>query len=162
MIVGIVGLGLIGGSLARAYKQKKHTVYGYDLDDKILEVAKMVNVIDKDLDKDTIAQCDCVLIALYPKATIEYLEHMGKYIDKKTVVIDCCGVKEEVCDGINGYIFESNNIDSLKNALRRCISMTPDQYSSLVNSTKDYINTNYSAKAIKNMYLEMFEKVLNL
>ena len=70
--------------------------------------------------------------------------------------------KEEVCDGINGYIFESNNIDSLKNALRRCISMTPDQYSSLVNSTKDYINTNYSAKAIKNMYLEMFEKVLNL
>lgn len=98
MIVGIVGLGLIGGSLARAYKQKKHTVYGYDLDDKILDVAKMVNVIDKDLDKDTIAQCDCVLIALYPKATIEYLEHMGKYIDKKTVVIDCCGVKEEVCD----------------------------------------------------------------
>ena len=98
MIVGIVGLGLIGGSLARAYKQKKHTVYGYDLDDKILDVAKMVNVIDKDLDKDTIAQCDCILIALYPKATIEYLEHMGKYIDNKTVVIDCCGVKEEVCE----------------------------------------------------------------
>ena len=42
------------------------------IDDKILDVAKMVNVIDKDLDKDTIAQCDCVLIALYPKATIEY------------------------------------------------------------------------------------------
>ena len=69
--------------------------------------------------------------------------------------------KEEVCDGINGYLFESNNIESLKNALRRCISMTPDQYSSLVNSTKDYINTNYSAKAIKNKYIEMFEKVLN-
>ena len=98
MIVGIVGLGLTGGSLARAYKQKKHTVYGYDLDDKILDVAKMVNVIDKDLDKDTIAQCDCILIALYPKATIEYLEEMGTYINNKTVVIDCCGVKEEVCE----------------------------------------------------------------
>lgn len=70
--------------------------------------------------------------------------------------------REEVCDGVNGYLFESNNIDSLKNVLRRCISMTPDQYSSLVNSTKDYINTNYSAKAIKNMYIEMFEKILNL
>ena len=98
MIVGIVGLGLIGGSLARAYKQKKHTVYGYDLDDKILDVAKMVNVIDEELDKDTIAQCDCILIALYPKATIEYLEEMGTYINNKTVVIDCCGVKEEVCE----------------------------------------------------------------
>ena len=98
MIVAIVGLGLIGGSLARAYKQKKHTVYGYDLDDKILDVAKMVNVIDEELDKDTIAQCDCILIALYPKATIEYLEEMGTYINNKTVVIDCCGVKEEVCE----------------------------------------------------------------
>ena len=98
MIVGIVGLGLIGGSLARAYKQKKHTVYGYDLDDKILDVAKMVNVIDEELDKDTIAQCDWILIALYPKATIEYLEEMGTYINNKTVVIDCCGVKEEVCE----------------------------------------------------------------
>lgn len=98
MIVGIVGLGLIGGSLARAYKQKKHTVYGYDLDDKILDVAKMVNVIDEELDKDTIAQCDCILIALYPKATIEYLEEMGTYINNRTVVIDCCGVKEEVCE----------------------------------------------------------------
>ena len=98
MIVGIVGLGLIGGSLARAYKQKKHTVYGFDLDDKILDVAKMVNVIDDDLDKDTIARCDCILIALYPKATVKYLEDMGKYIDNKTIVIDCCGVKEEVCE----------------------------------------------------------------
>ena len=94
----MIGLGLIGGSLARAYKQKKHTVYGYDLDDKILDVAKMVNVIDEELDKDTIAQCDCILIALYPKATIEYLEEMGTYINNKTVVIDCCGVKEEVCE----------------------------------------------------------------
>ena len=98
MIVGIVGLGLIGGSLARAYKQKNHTVYGFDLDDKILDVARMVNVIDEVLDKDTIAVCDCILIALYPKATIKYLEEMAPFIDSHTVVLDCCGVKEEVCD----------------------------------------------------------------
>lgn len=97
MVVGIVGLGLIGGSLARAYKQKNHTVYGFDLDDKILDVARMVNVIDEVLDRDTIAKCDCILIALYPKATIKYLEDMGPYIDSHTVVLDCCGVKEEVC-----------------------------------------------------------------
>ena len=98
MIVGIVGLGLIGGSLARAYKQKNHTVYGFDLDDKILDVARMVNVIDEVLDRDTIAKCDCILIALYPKATIKYLEEMAPFIDSHTVVLDCCGVKEEVCD----------------------------------------------------------------
>lgn len=111
MVVGIVGLGLIGGSLARAYKQKNNTVYGYDLDETIMDVAKMVNVIDGDLDKDTIADCDCILIALYPKATIKYLESIASLVNKDTVVIDCCGVKKEVCEACfeiarqNGFTF---------------------------------------------------------
>ena len=39
-----------------------------------------------------------MLIALYPKDTVKYLEDNAKYINKDTIVIDCCGVKKEVCD----------------------------------------------------------------
>jgi len=36
-------------------------------------------------------------VALYPKAAIKYLKEMAEYIDKKTIVIDCCGNKRKVC-----------------------------------------------------------------
>ena len=98
MVVGIVGLGLIGGSMARAYKRKNHTVYAADVNNTILDVAKMISVVDGDLDKDTIALCDCIFIALYPSAAVDYLESIAPYIDSKTIVIDCCGVKEEICE----------------------------------------------------------------
>lgn len=97
MVVGIVGLGLIGGSIARAYKRKNNTIYAIDKDTTILDVAKMISVVDGDLDKDTIALCDCILVALYPKDTIAYLKENAKYIKKDTIVFDCCGVKEEIC-----------------------------------------------------------------
>ena len=74
MVVGIVGLGLIGGSLARAYKRKNHTVYAADMSSTILDVAKMISVVDGDLDNNTIPLCDCILIALYPSDAINYLE----------------------------------------------------------------------------------------
>ena len=98
MVVGIVGLGLIGGSLARAYKYKNNTVYAADKDTTILDVAKMISVVDGELDENTIPECDCILIALYPKDTVRYVQNNAKYFKKDTVVIDCCGVKKEVCD----------------------------------------------------------------
>ncbi|MBE5935254.1 MAG: prephenate dehydrogenase/arogenate dehydrogenase family protein [Lachnospiraceae bacterium] len=98
MKVGIVGLGLIGGSLARAYKRKNNTVYAMDTDNTILDVAKMISVVDDNLDKDNIGECDLVIIALYPKNAVTYLETMAPYIASKTIVIDCCGVKEEICE----------------------------------------------------------------
>ena len=46
MTVGIVGLGLIGGSLAKAYKKSEHTVYSYDIDKKILDFAILSGAVD--------------------------------------------------------------------------------------------------------------------
>ena len=50
MNVGIVGLGLIGGSFARAIKEtNEHTVYGYDINESTLLAAQLINAVDKSL-----------------------------------------------------------------------------------------------------------------
>ncbi|MFR6185201.1 MAG: hypothetical protein ACLUJG_06310 [Lawsonibacter sp.] len=38
-----------------------------------------------------------LLVALYPQVSIDYLKEMVPYICKDTLVMDCCGVKREVC-----------------------------------------------------------------
>ena len=97
MTVGIVGLGLIGGSFAKAYAAEGHTVYGADRDRSVLEFAVMSGVVAGELQKDTISQCDLILIALYPRASIQWLEQNAARIRAGTLVLDCCGVKREVC-----------------------------------------------------------------
>ena len=97
MKVGICGLGLIGGSMAKAYKAKGHTVYGYDKDSNTLGYAMVASIVDGELNEKTIKECELVLIALYPRAAIEYLEQISPIVEKNTVVIDLCGTKQLVC-----------------------------------------------------------------
>lgn len=99
MKVGIVGLGLIGGSLAKAYKESGQAeVYGWDTDADTMLLAKTVEAIDGTLDETVLPDCDLLLLALYPGAAIEYLRAHAPEISQKTFVIDCCGVKQVVCD----------------------------------------------------------------
>ena len=97
MTVGIVGLGLMGGSFAKAYAEAGHTVYGADRDRSVLDFAKMSGVLAGELTDRTLADCDLVLIALYPRASIAWLETHAAAIGHETLVIDCCGVKRQVC-----------------------------------------------------------------
>ncbi|MBQ4074052.1 MAG: prephenate dehydrogenase [Clostridia bacterium] len=99
MIFGIVGLGLIGGSLAKSIKfHAGHTVYGIDLNETTLLQAKMVGAIDEKLTEENLPLCDVVLVALYPQASVDYiLAHMDLF-KEKALVIDCSGVKRFVCD----------------------------------------------------------------
>ena len=99
MIFGIVGLGLIGGSLARSIKfHSSHTVYGADLNETALLQARMVNAIDGELTEESLGQCDVVLIALYPRAAVEWALARLDAFKPGALVIDCCGVKRFVCD----------------------------------------------------------------
>ncbi|MBO5682459.1 MAG: prephenate dehydrogenase [Clostridia bacterium] len=98
MKVGICGLGLIGGSMAKAYKGAGHTVYGYDLDKATLGFAAISNVIDGKLDEKTTSECELILVALYPDATTQYLKKIAPIVQKGSVVMDLCGVKEEICE----------------------------------------------------------------
>ena len=98
MKVGVVGMGLIGGSLIKAYNENKDwEVYGYDIDTKIVKLAILAEDMKDELNETTIKDCDLVFIALYPSLSIEYLRKMAPHISKSTIVIDCCGTKKEVC-----------------------------------------------------------------
>jgi len=97
MNVGIIGLGLIGGSLAKAYKTAKHTVFAHDTDKSILDFAIMSGAVDAPLNDEVLKSCELILIALYPRDAITYLENAAKHIQSKTTVIDCCGTKKNIC-----------------------------------------------------------------
>lgn len=97
MNIGILGLGLIGGSLARAYALAGHTVYAADSDVDIRSFAILSGAVYGILDKKTIPQCDLILLAIYPGGCAVWLEENGKHIRTSALVLDCCGVKEEVC-----------------------------------------------------------------
>ena len=97
MTVGIVGLGLIGGSFAKAYAEAGHTVLAADTDRSTLDYAKICGTVSGTLTEENISTCDLVLIAIFPEAAIAYLRKMAPHIGPHTVVIDCCGTKRVVC-----------------------------------------------------------------
>lgn len=97
MTVGILGLGLIGGSLARAYKLAGHTVYVKNRDESMLSFAMLSGAVDGKLNEDTIPQCDLILLAIYPAGSADWLEANAPLISKRALVIDCCGTKQLVC-----------------------------------------------------------------
>lgn len=98
MTVGICGLGLIGGSLAKAYKLSGVNVFGWDLDDGICTLAMADGAIDGLLTDETLSNCDLVLVAIYPQAAVEYMRRIAPLLKKETMLIDCCGTKRLVCE----------------------------------------------------------------
>ncbi len=97
MTVGILGLGLIGGSLAKAYHEAGHRVLAYNRSRSVTEFAMLANAVDGELTEENISSCDLLLLALYPQACIDYLKKTGDKISKTAVVIDCCGTKRDIC-----------------------------------------------------------------
>lgn len=98
MTVGVVGLGLIGGSMARAYKADGNIVLGLDINKASLGYAVLSGVIDNELTADNLNECALLFIALYPEASEKYLEENAEYISKGCVVIDLCGTKRRICE----------------------------------------------------------------
>ena len=96
MKVGIVGLGLIGGSLARAYAKAGWQVYAVDHDEDMLAFAQVAEVVHRRLTPDTIPSCDLILLAIYPEGCIQWLRENGSYVSADALVMDCCGVKRQV------------------------------------------------------------------
>lgn len=98
MRVGIVGLGLIGGSFAKAYQEAGHEVLAFDRDESVLSFAQLEGAVSAPLTKENIGTCDLVLVAIYPEAAVNYVRDMAPYIGTKPMVIDCCGTKRVVCE----------------------------------------------------------------
>ena len=106
MTVGIVGLGLIGGSMARAYSAAGHAVLAHDLSAKALEGALAENAVCGRLTAENAAECDVIFLAIYPRAAISWLRVTAPHLTKDSVVIDLCGTKRGICETCFGMARE--------------------------------------------------------
>ncbi len=96
--IGIAGLGLIGGSLAKAIHQYTDcTLLGYDADGAVLSRALDEGVLSAALTPDRLAECGLVIVALYPQATVSYVAEHRNHFRRGGAVMDCSGVKGVVC-----------------------------------------------------------------
>ena len=101
---GIIGLGIMGGSIARSIrenilneKSSSGKIYAFDINQDSLDLAKKENIIDQGFSKDDVKNmlqlCDVVFICLYPKKTIEFLKANKENFKTGSVITDISGVK---------------------------------------------------------------------
>ncbi len=112
MKIGIIGLGLMGGSIAKAIKKfTDNIVLGFDIDETVNKNAKGINAIDDILTQSEVKDCDLVIVSLYPQATIDYIKENADNFKKSAIIMDISGVKRYVCDALyevakeNGFVF---------------------------------------------------------
>lgn len=101
MKVGIVGLGLIGGSMAKSVKARTaHTVWGADLDQETMALARMSGAIDGALTEENLPDCDLILVAICPGAAIQWVQSHAERISRSAILVDLCGVKRVVVEAL--------------------------------------------------------------
>ncbi|PKM40084.1 MAG: prephenate dehydrogenase/arogenate dehydrogenase family protein [Firmicutes bacterium HGW-Firmicutes-9] len=99
MNVGIVGLGLIGGSMAKSIKVRTaNTVWGIDLDAETMTLSRLSGAIDGALTAENLPLCDLVLVAIRPAAAVAWVKEHAPLFSKSTILVDLCGVKRSVCE----------------------------------------------------------------
>ncbi|MBR6571342.1 MAG: prephenate dehydrogenase, partial [Clostridia bacterium] len=113
MNIAVIGLGLIGGSMAKTIKKNmpQHTILGADINQQVIMKAKLLEAIDAELTPERLGICDMVFVSTWPKTAIDYITENAHLIRKGATVIDLCGVKGAVCEPLyriaedNGFLF---------------------------------------------------------
>ncbi len=98
MKIAVVGLGLIGGSMAKSIKAKTaHEVFGIDLDTETMMFARLCGAIDGTLDEAAVKDSDIILLAVRPNAAVKWVCDNADSISENAILVDLCGIKREVC-----------------------------------------------------------------
>lgn len=98
MRIAVVGLGLIGGSLAKALKENTaHEVIGFDTNEDVLLDARALGAIDRVGTPALLETTDVVYVCLYPQDVVRFLTENGARFSPRCIVTDTCGVKMAVC-----------------------------------------------------------------
>ena len=98
MNIAIVGLGVIGGSLAKAFtKYTDHTVMGINRTPETAQKALEDGAIHKIASKEDLKDADVVFMCTYPHHIAKYVEENGECFKKGCIVTDVCGIKTEIC-----------------------------------------------------------------
>lgn len=94
----IVGLGLIGGSIAKALRTfTPHRVLAMDQDPEALDLAMACGAIEGPGYVEDLPQVDVLWLCLYPQAAVEFARKYGAALREDCIVSDACGIKNAVC-----------------------------------------------------------------
>ncbi|MBQ3037626.1 MAG: prephenate dehydrogenase [Clostridia bacterium] len=107
MNVAIVGLGLIGGSIAKSLKGfSDGKTVGIDIDSNVLNMALTDGTIDEGYTdaKAVLAEIDLLILCLYPKANVEFLRDNVNYLKHGIVITDVSGVKDYVMGEVEKFL----------------------------------------------------------
>lgn len=101
MKIIIVGLGLIGGSIAKALKQNTpHQVLGMDTDEDALLDACSCGAVDGKASLEDLRNADMVYLCVYPGGALDFAREYGPKLREGCVLTDTCGIKAAVCAGM--------------------------------------------------------------
>lgn len=101
MNIAVIGLGLIGGSFCKAIKSyTKHAVLGLDADPNVQKEALNSGAIDQIITEKQLHQADLSILALYPEASIQFVEQNRAAFRPGSIVMDTCGIKQKVVEAI--------------------------------------------------------------
>jgi prephenate dehydrogenase len=96
MKIGIVGCGLIGGSIGLACRSNGHSVLGTEVDDSAAQVATTRGCVDQIVPIEETAKAEVVFVCVPPNAIVQSSEAVLRHAGHETVVTDCGSVKAEV------------------------------------------------------------------
>jgi prephenate dehydrogenase len=107
--IGIIGLGLIGGSFAMSIKKKYGSrIFALDRNKKILSSALERKIIDEYFDngEEFLDNCDIVIIALYPQSIVNFIENNMKFFKRNSIIMDTAGIKHELVTKVQSILRE--------------------------------------------------------
>ncbi len=97
--IAIVGLGLIGGSFARAFrKYTDHKIIGFNRTKSTAEAALEQGVIDEIGTEENLRTADIVLLSMYPKVSCDFVEAHIDSFKPGCIITDDCGIKKYLVD----------------------------------------------------------------
>lgn len=112
MKIAVVGLGIIGGSMAMAIKKyTSHYVIGINRTKSTLEKALKCGAIDEIGDENSISRADLIILGLYPALAVDFIKRNCDKIKKGAIVTDTSGIKSAICPELerlaaeNGFAF---------------------------------------------------------
>lgn len=95
--IGVVGLGLIGGSFCKTIKKNLGVgCLGLDTDPRAVSKALEEGVLERGISADQLGECDIVIVALHPKQTLAFIREHAARFKKGSVVMDVCGIKTAI------------------------------------------------------------------
>ncbi len=105
--IGVVGFGLIGGSMGLAIKKyTSHNVYAFDLSENVRKYVVDNNLCDGVFSPNDkmLKECDIVFIGLYPYKTVEFINENIDNLKENAIVCDLCGVKSYINNNISNKV----------------------------------------------------------